>query len=181
MDRAVARGADSLTGGSASPDEEMLSQALAAVRPALRRYLRRRVPTSEVEDLLQVVSLEMWRSWFRFRPGGSLEAWAFGIAHHRSADWWRNWGRQPALGVAADLTDPDLEPGEAVAVSVTARAALAALPDGPRTAVTLAYFGGYTQPEIASQMGLPLGTVKSWVTRSLRHMAASLLDADTGD
>jgi RNA polymerase sigma-70 factor (ECF subfamily) len=52
-------------------------------------------------------------------------------------------------------------------------AAVTALPPGQREAIELAYFDGYSQAEIATRTGLPLGTVKSRTRAAMRALAAS--------
>ena len=54
------------------------------------------------------------------------------------------------------------------------RSALSRLPKEQCKVLTLAYFGGYTQSEIAARLELPLGTVKASTFRGLRRLAASL-------
>ena len=57
------------------------------------------------------------------------------------------------------------------------RAALVELPPAQREALALAYFGGYTQREVASLVGVPLGTVKTRMAAGMRKLKDSLSDA----
>jgi len=59
------------------------------------------------------------------------------------------------------------------------RAALSVLPPAQREALLLAYFGGYTQREVAALMGVPLGTVKTRMAAGMRKMKEALQDAGT--
>ena len=64
------------------------------------------------------------------------------------------------------------------------REALASLPAEQREALALAYFGGYTQREVASLVGVPLGTVKSRMftgTRKLRTLLGPHVEVDGGE
>ena len=61
----------------------------------------------------------------------------------------------------------------------TVRAALAELPDVQREALTLAYFGGYTQQEIAQLTGAPLGTVKTRTLAAMRRLQMLLAALQT--
>ena len=57
------------------------------------------------------------------------------------------------------------------------RAALKDLPEPQRQALLLAYFGGYTQREVAALVRVPLGTVKTRMAAGMRKMKAALSDA----
>jgi RNA polymerase sigma-70 factor (ECF subfamily) len=57
------------------------------------------------------------------------------------------------------------------------RAALGQLPPAPREALALAYFGGYTQREVASLVGVPLGTVKTRMAAGMRKLKEALQEA----
>lgn len=100
-----------------------------------------------------------------------LLPWLFRIVRNRAIDRLRARRRQrlklerirvmdgPAEGAAAVEPDESAQPGWHV--HRTVHSALAGLPEDQRTAVRLAYFTGLTQSEIAEELGIPLGTVKT--------------------
>jgi RNA polymerase sigma-70 factor, ECF subfamily len=133
------------------------------------------------EDVVQDAFLGAWRNAARYVEGrGSVKTWLLSIVHHRSIDAIRR--RRPTTelpeidaGLPAALTLPDVWAEVSASLdSVTVREALVALSDVQREALELAYFGGFTQQEIAERTGTPLGTVKSRMRLGLLAMRRSL-------
>jgi RNA polymerase sigma factor (sigma-70 family) len=165
-------------------------------RFARRAYsLARRVCVDETlaEDVVQEVFLLVWRHPERYDPArGSVAAWFMTMVHHRSVDAVRREAtrRRHTLPPAED-GDDWLPPGpgadEAALDAVVAghvREALGALPAEQREALTLAYFGGFTQREVASISGIPLGTVKSRMftaVRTLKGLLEGRVDRGNGE
>jgi len=140
--------------------------------------LARRVTANDTlaEDAVQEAFLGLWRSPERFTSGqGSLGAWLLGLTHHKAVDLVRRETSQQRRQVAeaARCALDDVAAGDPEAAAWTSlrgeqvRAALANLPAPQRELLALAYFGGYTQREIAGITGVPLGTVK---TRTMTAM-----------
>lgn len=141
------------------------------------------------EDVVQDAFLGAWRNAARYERGrGSVKTWLLSIVHHRAVDAIRR--RRPTVELPdredvppAGLTMPDLWPEVAAGLDREAvRSALAQLSDVQREAIELAYFGGLTQQEIATQTNTPLGTVKSRMRLGLLAMRRSLVgDGFVGD
>lgn len=132
------------------------------------------------EDAAQEVFLKIWRHSARFdSERGSLRSWILAIAHRDCLDRLR--ARRPAASVdPADLgwvADPGAAPEEEALRSEDARVvrrALATLAPDQRRALTLMYYGGYSQSEIAGALGVPLGTVKSRARLGLQALRRTL-------
>ncbi len=155
--------------------------------------LARRICVDEAlaEDVLQEVFLLVWRHPERYDPArGSVAAWLMTLVHHRAVDAVRREATRRRHTVPPrEEGDEWLPPGpgadEAALDAVVAghvREALGALPTEQREALTLAYFGGFTQREVASIAGVPLGTVKSRMFTAVRTLRGLLEgQADRGD
>jgi RNA polymerase sigma factor (sigma-70 family) len=142
--------------------------------------LARRVLTDEslAQDVVQEVFLSLWRNAGRFDAGrGTVATYLLSMTHHRAVDVVRREENQRRRRTSDEVLEfePDPAPGveaeaEATERRTEVRAALAQLPPAQREALALAYFGGYTQREVASLVGVPLGTVKTRMAAGMRKL-----------
>jgi RNA polymerase sigma-70 factor (ECF subfamily) len=143
--------------------------------------LRVLVDRSQREEVLQEVFLEIWQSAARFAPNkGQGRSWVLTIAHRRAVDRVRSAQASTDRDVRAGFRDMDVA-HDGVAEEVELRIegqrvskALATLPDPQREAITLAYFGGYSQSEIAALVGAPLGTIKTRMRDGLSRLRVEM-------
>jgi RNA polymerase sigma-70 factor (ECF subfamily) len=160
------------------------AQALAELydRWGRRAYsLARRICADEglAEDVVQEAFVAVWREPARFDPQrGRFGTWLLTLVHHKAVDAVRREaaanrrrarveddpGGTGPVGAAADQAALD-----AVAAGQV-RDALGQLSCEQRQALGLAYYGGYTQREIAAMTGVALGTVKSRMFTGMRRM-----------
>jgi RNA polymerase sigma-70 factor, ECF subfamily len=151
--------------------------------------LARRVTSDRVlaEEVVQEVFLALWRRSDRFDPGrGSMRSYLFAQVHGRSVDLVRAETARRAREEREALRNPasDADLGRAVADLAEAEAirrALAALSEGERNAIELAYFGGHTYREVATLLEVPEGTVKSRIRSGLLRLRAALIDAGVSE
>lgn len=156
----------------AGAHDDAFDGCYAELGPILRRYLHGRVPDPDIDDVVQVVFLEVWRFRSRFDPSRSLEAWVLTIARRRAIDHLRARRRDTVpLEDASSMAGPD---GRDIASRVEQRrdmqVALARLPDLQREAIEMAYYADLTQREIAHRLDVPLGTIKARTARGLRRL-----------
>ena len=177
------------------PADAELAAALAERRPdALAalydRYgaacygLAKRVVLEEelAKDVVQEAFLTVWREAGRYDGSrGSLRAWLLTVTHHRAVDLVRREHRHrsqrapvESLEVTPSTAAPVEEQVETTVRAARVRQAVEALPAPQREALLLAYFGGYTQSEIARLTGKPLGTVKTRTLAGMRTLRSSL-------
>lgn len=143
---------------------------------------RRIIDDSQLaEDVVQQVFLAMWQG-SGYDPGrGAVSTWLLSVTHHKAVDAVRRESNrrkrlaseQTLLEVAAAGPGPDDETWQRLRADRT-RQALRLLPAEQREVLLLAYFGGYTQREIADMTGLPLGTVKSRTLAAMRRLREHL-------
>jgi RNA polymerase sigma-70 factor (ECF subfamily) len=143
--------------------------------------LRVLVDRSQSEEVLQEVFLEVWQSASRFAPNrGQGRSWILTIAHRRAVDRVRSAQSSTDRDVRAGLRDMDVA-HDGVAEQVELKiegervvAALSSLPEAQKEALTLAYYGGYSQSEIAALVGAPLGTIKTRMRDGLSRMRTEM-------
>lgn len=143
--------------------------------------LRVLVDRSQSEEVLQEVFLEVWQSAARFAPNkGQGRAWVLTIAHGRAVDRVRASQASATRDVRAGLRDLDVaHDGVAEQVELKVEGekvagALSTLPDPQREAILLAYYGGYSQSEIAVLVGAPLGTIKTRMRDGLSRLRSAM-------
>jgi RNA polymerase sigma factor (sigma-70 family) len=130
------------------------------------------------QDVVQEVFLSIWRDAGRFDAArGTVSTYLLAMTHHRAVDVVgreENLRRRHTSDDALEF-EPDPKPGveddlEAAERRGQVQAALAELPRAQREALALAYFGGFTQREVASLVGVPLGTVKTRMGAGMRKL-----------
>jgi RNA polymerase sigma-70 factor, ECF subfamily len=117
------------------------------------------------QDAVQEAFLAVWRTAGRFMPErAKASTWILTLVHRRAVDVVRREERRRAESL-------ELAPEQATAAAdddawlrlrrERVQSALKQLPDQQREALELAYYGGFTQSELAERLGQPLGTIKS--------------------
>ena len=143
----------------------------------------RAVGAVDADDVTQQVFISAWRTRAQYDAArGPLGAWLVGITRHRVADALR---RRAALREQPyDPSEPPAPPGppgassvggdDDAARSIDVRDEVSRLGDPQRRIVELAYWDDLTHAQISERTGLPLGTVKSHLRRTLVRLRARL-------
>jgi RNA polymerase sigma-70 factor (ECF subfamily) len=143
---------------------------------------------ADAEEVVADAFAQIWRSAAGFDPArGSVAAWIATITRTRALDLVRSRKRRArVLEDAAVVTDegetlvlaPTLEAADRGAelseTSAIVQRSLAELSAPQRRVIELAYFGGFSQSEIAAQLSEPLGTVKTRMRAALEKLRQSL-------
>ncbi|MGD0704642.1 MAG: ECF RNA polymerase sigma factor SigK [Trebonia sp.] len=142
----------------------------------IRKVLR---DPAQSEEVAQEVLLEVWRTASRFDPGrGTATAWVLTIAHRRAVDRVRSETAASERERRVPL-EPDLVAGVAETVETSlhaeqVRRCMAGLTELQRESITLAYYGGYTYPQVAALLKVGLATVKSRIRDGLQRLRGCL-------
>ena len=131
---------------------------------------------AQSEEVAQEVLLEVWRTASRFdATRGSAMTWVMTIAHRRAVDRVRSVSAETQR--EHKVSTVSATPAEGVAETVESRLeaervrrCLDSLTALQRQSITLAYYGGYTYPEVASVLSTALGTIKTRVRDGLIRM-----------
>jgi RNA polymerase sigma-70 factor (ECF subfamily) len=154
--------------------EAVYDRVAAPVFGLIRRVLR---DSAQSEEVAQETLLEVWRTAERFDPArGPALTWVMTIAHRRAVDRVRSEAaaaqREARAASAAVPVHAD-EVAEAVESSLEAERVsrcLDGLTELQRESITLAYYSGYSYPQVAAALGVALGTVKTRIRDGLKRL-----------
>lgn len=134
---------------------------------AVRTFLRGLVANhSDADDMAQETFLAAWTQAKSFRRQGSVRSWLFSIAWRKAKDSQRRWFRSTRRDTAYhEFSSGDEAAETGTEDRILLRQALLSLPMDQRAAVALCLGSGYTHAEAADMLGIPLGTIKSYVLR----------------
>lgn len=165
-------------------DRAAFSKLFDFYGPRIKAFMMRSgFPSSAAEELAQETMLLVWKKASSFDVSrASVSTWIFTIARNLRIDRLRRENRPQVQSEPFDPSDQPDEPmtGEAIMMSSQRteriRAALAMLSVEQAEVVRLSFFGDKAQTEIASELGIPLGTVKSRVRLALARLRQILDD-----
>jgi RNA polymerase sigma-70 factor (ECF subfamily) len=155
-------------------DQQAFVELFNYFAPRVKAFLMKSgADASLAEECTQEVMATLWHKAHLFDPSrASVATWIFTIARNRKIDVLRKQKRPEP----EDLPwGPEAEPDQEDVLTLQQeseqlREAMAALPEAQKELIEKAYFGDFTQSEIAAQTGLPLGTIKSRIRLALDRL-----------
>lgn len=169
---------DELTPSFLAGDERALAAAYREFAPLVHTLALRSLPDrSAADDVTQEVFIRVWRSRSTFNPQvARLPAWIVGITRNVISDTLSASARETRKALAAadagmaDEAGNGLEDAELLADRLLLDGELDRLGEPQGSIMKLAFYDDLTHEQISRKLGLPLGTVKSHIRRSLSHL-----------
>lgn len=151
--------------GDRAAFSELYDQMAPRVLGLVTRLLR---DPAQSEEVAQEIFLEIWQTSTRFDPNkGGAATWILTMTHRRAVDRVRASQASRDRDVRVGIRDLDVDidhVAESVEVRIESERverAMARLTDMQRQAITLSYYGGYTNSEVATMLSVPIGTIKT--------------------
>ena len=162
-----------------SQDREAFSRLFAHFAPLLKGFLLKGggVDPDQAEELVQETMIKVWRKAPTYSPSqAAASTWMYTIARNTRIDWLRKHNKVQLEELTADETY-DEETGETPYSSLlqvrnekNIKEHLTNLPQEQLQVLTLMYYQGKSGQEVANELNIPLGTVKSRVRLALQKM-----------
>jgi RNA polymerase sigma-70 factor (ECF subfamily) len=180
--RGAADGDADLAAAAALGSRPAFDRIVARHQQAVRSFLRRLCGDAALaDDLAQETFVAAWTGLWRYKGGASLRSWLCAIAWRRHQDAVRARRRADRReAVAGEVLAAAGEGAPAAEERLDLAAALACLPPEQRAAVALCLGADFSHAEAAQALELPLGTIKSHVTRGREKLLASLAGGGAG-
>ena len=170
-------------------DRDLVRRVRSGDEEAFRALFRRYGPQAKglayrvvrqrglAEEIVQEAFLALWRNPASYKEDrGSFRTWLLSTVHHRAVDMVRREEAQrrrtleQQATLEEDIADSVADRVDLVETRQRVRRALEDIPAAQRQILELMYFEGKTQAEIAAELGLPLGTVKSRTVLAMRRL-----------
>lgn len=162
-------------------DRDAFEYLFSHFAPRVKSYLMRLGAAPEAaEELAQETLLTVWRRAAAFDPArAAASTWIFTIARNLRIDLARRDGRAPTADDLPEMNDAPARPDEALSAledKTRIGIAVASLPREQAQVISLAFFADKAHSEIAGELRLPLGTVKSRLRLAMARLRGALAE-----
>ena len=162
---------------TASDDQAAFRLLVERHQGAIRGFLGRLLAGDHgtADDLAQDTFLLAYRKMHTLKSGSSLLSWLHSIAYRQFLQHGRKHARQRVM---SEPPEPHHDPRQAVDAEILAPVLMKQVNENERVCLTLAYAAGMSHPEIGEVTGMPLGTVKSHISRGKQKLKDWLAEHD---
>lgn len=162
---------------TASNDQAAFRLLVERHQGAIRGFLGRLLAGDHgtADDLAQDTFLLAYRKMHTLKSGSSLRSWLHSIAYRQFLQHGRKHARQRVM---SEPPEPQHDPRQAVDAEILAPVLMQQVDENERVCLTLAYAAGMSHPEIGEVTGMPLGTVKSHISRGKQKLKDWLAEND---
>jgi RNA polymerase sigma factor (sigma-70 family) len=165
---------EALVAAAQGGSTEAFSRLVERHQQPLRAFLRRACGDwAQADDLAQETFLAAWSRIGRLKAGASVRAWLCGIGYNKHLTAMRSAGRERARGAVYEA-DRDQTIDAAAEDKLALERAMADLPAEQRACVALCLAADFSHAEAAEALDMPLGTVKSHVSRGRARLLQAL-------
>ena len=146
----------------------------------LKRYLFHKISNhADAEDVLQDILLATYNGFDRLREKGMFKSWLFSIASNKCIDYYK--ARAKKLEIPLDEISGSLVDSHGMETAMLVNDTLNMLRGKDKQILYLFYIRGYNQKDIATKLGVPLGTVKSRINTAKEHFKATYAHEGTDE
>ena len=160
-----------------SDDQAAFQQLVERHQAAIRGFLRRLTAGDHgtADDLAQETFLQAYRKIAGWKANGTFISWLHSIAYRQFLQHRRKHARQQVM---AEAPDAGVDPRQAMDAEILLPRLMRLVSPEQRACLTLAYAAGMSHPEIVDITGLPLGTVKTHISRGRQKLQQWLKEHD---
>ena len=161
-------------------DKSAFSYLYDNYAPALNNIIYRMVEdVTLAEDILQEAFVKIWNNFASYdKSKGRLFTWMLNLTRNLTIDMMRSKGYKKQSKISGDEISVNNLQDHSISItkydSLGIRKQLAHLKPDQRIIIDMAYFNGYTQDEIAKEIGIPLGTVKTRMRTAILELRKML-------
>ncbi|MEE4216544.1 MAG: RNA polymerase sigma factor [Xanthomonadales bacterium] len=162
---------------TASNDQAAFRLLVERHQGAIRGFLGRLLAGDHgtADDLAQDTFMLAYRKMHTLKSGSSLRSWLHSIAYRQFLQHGRKHARQRVM---SEPPEPQHDPRQAVDAAILAPVLMKQVNENERVCLTLAYAAGMSHPEIGEVTGMPLGTIKSHISRGKQKLKDWLEEND---
>ena len=143
---------------------------LAGVSSGVERFVRYRLPSqTDADDVLQEVYLTAYQKFTQLKNKDSFKAWIISIARNKCNDYFRKAAAQMEISIEELARKEFVVTRRGISVVHTVRETLDLLGDKDKQILYLYFWKEMPQQEIAQQLNIPLGTIKSRLHTAKKH------------